>query len=414
MENTHNTTILSSRLTPSPWLGDAGYVYMEGVKVHEFYHDLNGTRVTGATPFELWLNEAVTVHVQRQREHALFTFDFMRLGQVAQALTPGAGPLAQDRSPVAMAVEPAGFNTTHELISAMTYSKAPEFVRGVELLLGAPAFNRALHAYHTQFAFGNATSADWVACMAREAPPGLDLDRYARGWLRRAGHPTVTLAAQHYDATSGTFTATLRQTGFERHADSAEPGPWVVPLDYALVKDGRVLAEGLFVLDSEHATLAVHGVAAEPDFISLARGFSFFGEVVNAAASPAQLNCQALTDPDAVNRYLAWQRVLDDEKARLVEALRTGAAALVSVSPAVVAVYAAILADPALGPGLRGRLLDVTTALASRPDLGHYYGHLAAARTAILQAVHAAHGALLLRTYSELAAASQGGHNFVG
>ena len=41
MENVGNTTILSSRLTPSRWLVDGGFVYLEGVKVHEFYHNVS-------------------------------------------------------------------------------------------------------------------------------------------------------------------------------------------------------------------------------------------------------------------------------------------------------------------------------------------------------------------------------------
>ena len=48
-----------------------------------------------------------------------------------------------------------------ELISAMTYSKAPEFVRMVQLILGNAAFDRALHRYHTKFAYSNARTSDW-------------------------------------------------------------------------------------------------------------------------------------------------------------------------------------------------------------------------------------------------------------
>lgn len=40
MENVGNTTIISSRLTPSPYVTDAGYIYVEGVKIHEFYHNM--------------------------------------------------------------------------------------------------------------------------------------------------------------------------------------------------------------------------------------------------------------------------------------------------------------------------------------------------------------------------------------
>jgi aminopeptidase N len=166
MENVGNTTIISSRLTPSKWLVDGGYVYMEGVKIHEFYHNINGSQVTGQSPFEIWLNEAVTVHIQREREVELFGSAFMRLNHVMYAYRPATGPLASDRSPRSMAVEPAGFNTTHELISAMTYSKAPEFVRMCQLILGKKNFDRALYNYHTKYAFSNATSDQWIASMA--------------------------------------------------------------------------------------------------------------------------------------------------------------------------------------------------------------------------------------------------------
>ena len=62
MENVGNTTIISSRLTPSDLVTDQGYIYVEGVKIHEYYHNINGSQVTGQSPFEIWLNEAQTVH----------------------------------------------------------------------------------------------------------------------------------------------------------------------------------------------------------------------------------------------------------------------------------------------------------------------------------------------------------------
>jgi aminopeptidase N len=181
MENVGNTTIISSRLTPSSWLVDGGYLYMEGVKIHEYYHNINGSQVTGQSPFEIWLNEAVTVHVQREREDALFGASYMRLRKVIYAFQPATGPLAQDRSPTSMAVEPIGFNTTHELISAMTYSKAPEFVRMVQSILGKVQFVRALENYHQKFAYSNATTSDWIACMAEQAPGNVDLLAMATG-----------------------------------------------------------------------------------------------------------------------------------------------------------------------------------------------------------------------------------------
>jgi hypothetical protein len=33
-------------MVPSDLLGDAGYLYMEGVKIHEYYHNINGSQVS--------------------------------------------------------------------------------------------------------------------------------------------------------------------------------------------------------------------------------------------------------------------------------------------------------------------------------------------------------------------------------
>jgi len=92
----------------------------------------------------------VTVYIQRQRENVLFGADFMRLKEVLYSFTPGQGPLAIDAGPNAMPIEPRGYNRTQELISAMTYSKAPEFVNMVKLIIGEATFNRGLDHYHTK------------------------------------------------------------------------------------------------------------------------------------------------------------------------------------------------------------------------------------------------------------------------
>ncbi len=386
MENVGNTTILSSRLTPSRWMVDGGHVYMEGVKVHEFYHNINGSQVTGTTPFEIWLNEAVTVHVQREREDAIFGHDFMRLGQVSYARMPGTGPLALDRAPSSMAVEPEGFNTTHELISAMTYSKAPEFVRMTKLLIGESNFVRALHNYHSKYAFSNATSGQWVDEMAAFAPANVDLHRMAAGWLKRTSYPSVTVESNTF--ANGTVTVFLKQTGFEEKKDDNKP--WVIPVAFSAVVGGKSASSGIWVFDTAEATFNITGLASEPDFVSVGCDWSFYGDVKDKSQSKEQRLLQAKTDPDTVNRYLAFQSIVDDEKARLVGSLRAGVVdGLVTVSEDVVELYGAILVDPKLSDATKGRFLGISGSCPSRPELSHLYWHLHFAKLAILQAVYA-------------------------
>ena len=116
--------------------------------------------------------------------------------------------------------------------------------------------------------------------------------------------------------------------------------------------------------------VVVSGVTSEPDFVSLGRDFSFFGRVSDEITPADRRVVQALSDPDAVNRFLAFQAVLDAEKASLVESLRDGAAALVTVSDSVVAMFGAVLSDESLPEGMRGRLLETSSAITTRPELG--------------------------------------------
>lgn len=53
------------------------------------------------------------------------------------------------------------------------------------------------------------------------------------------------------------------------------------PIDWALVKDGKVLTSGVFRMDKAENALVVAGVAVKPDFVSVARHWSFFGLAFN-------------------------------------------------------------------------------------------------------------------------------------
>ncbi len=110
MENVGNTTIMTNRLMPFTGMTDPGFEYLLCVKVHEYYHNVNGSEVTGSTPFEIWLNEAVTVHIERQYHAFHFGEEYSRLKTLLSLLDPADGTLARDTGAAAMPIEPEGFN----------------------------------------------------------------------------------------------------------------------------------------------------------------------------------------------------------------------------------------------------------------------------------------------------------------
>ena len=393
MENVGNTTILASRIVASRLQSDAGYIYMEGVKVHEYYHNINGSEVTGESPFEIWLNEAVTVHIQNQREAALFGADFMRLKTVVYSFMPAQGPLAMDRSAISMAIEPEGFNRTQELITAMTYSKAPEFIRMVELSIGTAAFNVGLDHYHTKHRYANASTRDWISAM--EWASGQQLQPMADGWLRRTGYPDVVYSTS-YDAHNRSFSVRIQQSA------AADGSGWEFPVSWALVKDGKNVQEGLWRVDQLDSSFTVEDVASEPDFLSFARGWSFFGTSKHAQPSLDRLRLQALSDPDVVNRYFAYRAYADHSKAAIIEAFVAHRQAEAQVSPDFVQLHARLLFDSSISPSTRAQLLTEAEDIASRPELGHHYWEIYYAKQALLQAVYDAEAERIFAAYEQL------------
>ncbi|MCG7854518.1 MAG: M1 family metallopeptidase, partial [Methanoregulaceae archaeon] len=165
MENVGNTTITMNRIMPYPQMTDPAFEYMVRVKVHEFYHNLNGSEVTGKTPFELWLNEAVTAFMENKYHARLFGEDYSRLQTVLGLFAPSTGTFALDAGSASLPIEPDGFNDPNDLITGITYVKAAEFVRMIETLMGKEQFCRGLDRYHTRYRHGNATWQQWIAAM---------------------------------------------------------------------------------------------------------------------------------------------------------------------------------------------------------------------------------------------------------
>lgn len=308
MENVGNTTISTNRIMPFPQMTDSAYEYMIGVKVHEYYHNLNGSEVTGKTPFELWLNEAVTVFVEYQHHAFLFGEGYSRLKTVLSFLSPEGGTLALDASVASAPIEPDGFDDPNDLITGITYVKAPEFVRMVETFMGKEQFVRALALYHSRYHHGNATWQQWVEVM--EEVSGQSFRDMAHAWLKQTGYPRINVKST-YDSRNRSLTLFLSQSG------SKTGEPWIFPFNVVLVdREGRDIREITARIDSAEKTLIFEDVD-EPAFISLNREYSCFGKVFFEVA-PEQLLMQVRKDRDLINRYVAYYRLLDAEKMRLI------------------------------------------------------------------------------------------------
>ena len=211
-----------------------------------------------------------------------------------------------------------------------------------------------------------------------------DLKAMGKGWLKRTGYPTLHVSNAVFDEAKQTYSVEFKQTGYEAHSDPDERYPWTIPVDWALVTNGENVNQGVYVLQDGVGVLTVSNVTSAPDFISVARDWSFFGEVADEANNPSQKVKQALSDPDVINRYLAYRNIAEAEKALIIEHLllkgegsaegsKNKASGDVKVSEGYLELFGSILSDNKISGSTKALFLNVTESIPSRPDLAHRY-----------------------------------------
>lgn len=370
MENVGNTTITTNRIMPFPQTTDPAFEYMIRVKIHEYYHNQNGSEVTGKSPFEIWLNEAVTVHVEEQYHALIFGEDYQRLGRVLELLAPASGTLALDSGAASMPIIPDGFNDPNDLITAVTYIKAPEYVRMVETLIGKDTFARGLDLYFRKFKHSNAGTQDWIEAMEKES--GQPLKEMSETWLRQIKFPTVEVSTK-YEKASRKFTIILKQ----KVPEGAKP--WEFPFKVALVdENGNDLVEVLERVSGETAEINFENVDI-PAFISLNRGYSFYGKLIYRA-SQDELLLQVRKDSDTIGRFIAFYTLVDREKMRLLTNSES------KPSEDFIELYYKLLNDRQLLEKAGGQFLTIFESVEDE-EFAHHYQALYDVKQKLLKAV---------------------------
>ncbi len=189
---------------------------------HELAHMWYGDLVTMAWWDDLWLNESFATWMAFQivddwRPEWRMWHDFQH-GRAA-ALELDA---LRHTHPVYCEVEtPAEASENFDLI---TYEKGASVVRMLHRYLGPARFRRGVRAYIRRHREGNARARDLWRALSEAS--GEDVERVARAWIEKPGHPLLELRRRGR-------VLTLRQEPFReqpqpgRRAGTRWPIPWV-------------------------------------------------------------------------------------------------------------------------------------------------------------------------------------------
>ncbi|MDQ7782047.1 MAG: M1 family metallopeptidase [Desulfomonilaceae bacterium] len=389
MENMGNTTIVTDSALVDEHTLDQTLLYVHAVIVHEFEHNQCGSETTMETPFDVWLNEAYTVDVERQYMADMFDPAFIRLNQVDAIRSPLLGPLAIEDGGRAGRIVREGFNDPDELIDGVTYVKAAEVIGMLRLIIGADKFDAGKTLYFSRYKYSNADTEQFFACF--EEVSGRDLSRFKQGWLYTRGYPKVA-ATTRYDAEAGRYLI-----DFSQDFGNA-PAPFHLPIQLALVaKDGTVVpgSEQVFEFDQEKATLSIWVGDEEPAFASINRDYSFYGTFALHGVSPQSLALQARRDTNPFNRVEAMRQLTDIQRVGLMHDPGE------EIDPDWLSLYRTILEDRDLPPGLQAFCLRIDEQPLDRDYIG-WYREMVAARELLMAAVNRSFRDLLVSRFHDL------------
>jgi aminopeptidase N len=304
---------------------DAGFLRVEGVVAHEYFHNWSGNRVTCRDWFQLSLKEGFTVFRDQEFSADMNSRTLKRIEDVELLR---AVQFPEDAGPMAHPVRPDSYIEISNFYTPTVYDKGAEVVRMLHGLVGPETFRRGTDLYFERHDGRAVTIEDFVRCM--EEASGRDLAQF-RLWYAQAGTPELSVDGR-WDA--GVFELVVEQRCPPTPGQDTK-APMHVPVRLGLLDgsghdvlgapgvavDGTAECDGPFEdgsvvvhVRAERETLRVTGLAEAP-VPSVLRGFSA-PVVVHQEQSPERLAFLARRDTDGFQRWDAsqtlWARLLLD------------------------------------------------------------------------------------------------------
>ena len=222
-----------------------------GVAAHEVAHQWFGNLVTPEFWDDIWLNEGFATwlgaKVMAKLEPA------WRNDQGLLRLRHGA--LGADEIVNARKVRQPidAVSDIETAFDGITYIKGASVLRMFESYVGENVFQRGIREYMAARAWGNATSADFVAAISKAS--GKSIDAAFSSFLDQAGAPEITATTS---CTAGKVEVQLTQRRYlpPGAPEPAAHTPWILPVCMVYEKAGK-RAEHCTLLDKPSAKFAL-------------------------------------------------------------------------------------------------------------------------------------------------------------
>jgi len=212
---------------------------------HETAHQWFGDLVTMAWWDNLWLNEGFASWMAAKATDK-FNPDW-RVWLAANGEREAAMSLDARKTTHPIQQSVANESQATDAFDVITYQKGQSFLRMLETYLGEDAFRQGIRAYMAKHQYGNTTTADLWAALAKAS--GKPVGKIASDWTTQPGFPVVKVDAI---CAAGQRKITLSQEQFK--VGDEQPGNrlWNVPVQIGAV--GSTAAKPDYVLLKSHST----------------------------------------------------------------------------------------------------------------------------------------------------------------
>ena len=207
---------------------DSGFMRVEAVVAHEYFHNWSGNRVTCRDWFQLSLKEGFTVF-----RDAEFSADMnsAQVKRIEDANFLRTLQFAEDSSPTAHPVQPDSYMEINNFYTLTVYEKGAEIVRMLRTLLGPDTFRKGSDLYFERHDGQAVTIEHFVAAM--EAASGRDLTDFM-SWYKQAGTPVVNVSM---DYNSTNQEVILHFTQDFSGISGTDKKPYLIPVKVAMLDD---------------------------------------------------------------------------------------------------------------------------------------------------------------------------------
>ena len=241
---------------------DRGFMRVESVVSHEYFHNWSGNRVTCRNWFQLSLKEGLTVFRDTQFSEDMHLASIKRIEHVAYLRSV---QFPEDNSPIAHPVQPKSYIEISNFYTATVYEKGAEIIRMLQLILGKEAYYAGCRLYFERYDGQAVTIEDFLDAMGAVSP--MPLEQFSL-WYHQAGTPKVEIKST-YNEEKEVFTLYIQQLKAKKLELEEESLPLHIPMLLGLLdKEGNNLlvdgskvqieADCVFTFDASTASCLLH------------------------------------------------------------------------------------------------------------------------------------------------------------